>query len=117
MFPALAKLHLNGDMNALSFAAIESHLAIFFFLSLVFTLAGRAVMAVAVYRSGVLPRWSGWLAFLGFLLIPLPGVILQFVTNVLWGIAYLWMAYHIKKGDQHAPQPVTKEAYQNVPAI
>ncbi|HEX8333211.1 MAG TPA: hypothetical protein VF622_11340 [Segetibacter sp.] len=117
MFPALAKLHLNGDTNALSFAAIEGHLGVFFFLSLVLTLVGLAVMAVAVYRSGVLPKWSGWLAFLGFLLIPVPGVMIQFAANALWGSAYLWMAYHIRNADRHALQQATKETYRTVPAI
>jgi hypothetical protein len=115
MFPALAKLYLIGDTGALAFAAIEGPLAIFFGLSLLFTLVGLAVMAIAVYKSGVLPKWSGWLVFLGFLLVPLPGVVLQFATNVLWGSAYLWMAYHIKKNDTQIQNRVSKQSYQPVP--
>jgi hypothetical protein len=70
---------------------------VFMGLSLLSTLAGLAVMAVAIRRSGALPKWSGWVAFAGFFLIPFPGVALQFFANALWGEAYFWMAYGVSK--------------------
>lgn len=117
LFPALGKLYLGGDSSALSFAAIEGPLGIFFLLSLLFTLLGLGIMATAVYKSGVLPKWSGWLAFLGFFLIPFPGVLLQFLTNVLWGSAYLWMAYYISKNDKSAKQNVRQPSPQVAHAL
>ncbi|AMM52612.1 hypothetical protein TH61_17455 [Rufibacter sp. DG15C] len=117
MFPALAELHLNGDANALAFAAIEGPLGAYFALSLAFTLIGLGVMAVAVYRSGHLPRWSGWLAFVGFLLIPVPGVVVQFAANFTWGMAYWWMAYHIRKNEQPVTQKEMRGADQSMPAL
>ena len=113
MFPALGELYNDGVTSAVSYAAIEGPLAVFFGLSLVSTLVGLALMALAVQRSGVLPKWSGWLAFLGFLLIPLPGVVLQFTTNLTWAFAYFWMAYHISRKSEEVvvdteAQPATE---------
>ncbi|MBC5994115.1 hypothetical protein [Pontibacter cellulosilyticus] len=106
LFPAVGEMVLAGNMEAIRFATMDGALAAFMGASLFTTLAGLALMAVAVWRSGVLPRWSGWMAFLGFALIPFPGVLLQFLTNILWGAAYFWMAYSVYKnyGQQEAPE-------------
>ena len=61
------------------------------------TLVALAIMAAAIWKSGILPKWSGWGVFVGFFLIPFPGVWLQFTTNLLWGAAYFWMAYAVFK--------------------
>lgn len=98
LFPAVGQLVLAGQTQAAAYASVTGPLGVFMGLSLLSTLAGLAVMAVAVWRSGALPRWSGWVAFAGFCLIPFPGVALQFFANALWGGAYFWMAYGVAKG-------------------
>lgn len=102
LFPAVGQLVLAGQAQAVAYASITGPLQVFMGLSLLSTLAGLAVMAVAIRRSGALPRWSGWVAFAGFLLIPFPGVAVQFFANALWGGAYFWMAYRVWKQDGKA---------------
>ncbi len=97
LFPAVGRLFLAGQAQAVAYASVTGPLKVFMGLSLLSTLVGLAVMAVAVWRSGALPKWSGWVAFAGFFLIPFPGVALQFFANALWGGAYFWMAYEVSK--------------------
>ncbi|AFD05305.1 hypothetical protein [Solitalea canadensis] len=95
LFPVIGQEVLNGNTEIIKYASINGGLAILFGISLISTLSGLALMAVAIFKSGVLPKWSGWIVFLGFALIPFPGVALQFIANTLWGGAYFWMAIHI----------------------
>lgn len=97
LFPALGHEVNLGNVEAVRHASMQSGLGMFMVLSLISTLTGLALMAVAIWKSGVLPRWSGWLVFLGFALLPLPGVALQFFANALWGTAYCWMAWHVRR--------------------
>ena len=97
LFPAAGHLFLAGAPNAISYATMEGALAALFGISLVCTMAGLFCMAIAVQKSGILPKWTGWLALLGFALIPVPGVVIQFLANTLWGIAYFRMAVHVSK--------------------
>lgn len=97
LFPAVGEMVLAGNTEAVRFATVEGALGSFMGASLLFTLAGLALMAVAIWKSGVLPKWSGWVAFLGFAMIPLHGVAVQFLANTLWGAAYFWMAYSVYK--------------------
>lgn len=98
MFPALGNLYLNGSTQAIEFAAFsQPTLGLFFMVSMATTLIGLALMAIAVQKSNDLPKYSGWLAFVGFALIPFPGVMLQFMANLLWSLAYFWMAFHLAK--------------------
>ena len=112
LFPAVGELVLAGQAQAAAYAAITGPLSVFMGLSLLSTLAGLAVMAVAIRRSGALPRWSGWLAFAGFFLIPFPGVALQFLANALWGGAYFWMAYRVWK-----QEGITENTTQRRPGV
>ena len=105
LFPAVGELVLAGQDQAAAYAAITGPLREFMALSLLSTLAGLAVMAAAIWRSGALPRWSGWVAFAGFFLIPFPGVALQFFANALWGAAYFWMAYRVWKQEGATENP------------
>ncbi|MBO9703300.1 MAG: hypothetical protein J7604_24005 [Sporocytophaga sp.] len=97
LFPAIGQEILNGNSAIVKHASIDGSLAILFGISLISTLAGLGFMAIAIFKSKILPKWSGWLAFLGFALIPFPGVALQFIANVIWGGAYFWMAFYIYK--------------------
>jgi hypothetical protein len=98
LFPAVGQLFFAGQAQAVAHASMVGPLQVFMGISLLSTLVGLAVMAVAIWQSGALPKWSGWVAFTGFLLIPFPGVALQFFANALWGGAYFWMAYRVSKG-------------------
>lgn len=97
LFPAAGHLFLAGAPNAISFATMEGGLAGLFGVSLICTMAGLFCMALAIQKSGKLPKWTGWLAFLGFALIPVPGVAIQFLANTLWGAAYFRMAVYVNK--------------------
>jgi hypothetical protein len=104
LFPSVGHLFREGVQNAASFAAMKGALAGFFAISLVSTMAGLFCMAVAVQKSEKLPKLSGWMALLGFALIPVPGVFVQFMANAIWSVAYFWMAYDInRKMDRNGP--------------
>ncbi|WP_353719001.1 hypothetical protein [Dyadobacter sp. 676] len=105
MFPAAGHLFRAGVPDVMSYVTMQGPLAGFFGVSLLSTLAGLFCMAIAVQKSGKLPWWTGWLAFLGFALIPVPGVIVQFLANGLWASAYFRMAVYIGKTmDEREPE-------------
>ncbi len=113
LFPAVGQLVLAGQAQAIAYASITGPLQVFMGISLLSTLAGLAVMAAAIWQSGALPKWSGWVAFAGFFLIPFPGVALQFFANALWGGAYFWMAYRVWKQygkTERSPEEVRRRA-------
>jgi len=58
--PAIGAAYLNGhpDVMNLEFSAVMSAI---FGLGLLFAVVGNAVLSVAIWRSGVLPKWSGLL--------------------------------------------------------
>ncbi|RPE07922.1 hypothetical protein EGT74_12655 [Chitinophaga lutea] len=95
LFPAAGHLFQEGVQGAIPFVTMKGALGGFFALSLITTMAGLFCMAVAIQKSGKLPKLSGWTALLGFALIPVPGVFVQFFANALWSAAYFWMAYYI----------------------
>ncbi|HWV32769.1 MAG TPA: hypothetical protein VN038_24070 [Dyadobacter sp.] len=97
LFPAAGHLFLAGAPNAISYAAMDGALAGLFGISLICTMAGLLCMALAIQKSGKLPKWTGWMALLGFALIPVPGVVIQFLANTIWGAAYFRMAVHVNK--------------------
>lgn len=97
LFPAAGHLHQEGVQSIIPFVTMKGALGGFFAVSLLSTMIGLFCMAIAVQRSGKLPKLSGWLALLGFAMIPIPGVIVQFLANFIWSAAYFWMAYHIYK--------------------
>ena len=97
LFPAIGEIYLTGNTEVLKYVAMAGALPVFMGLSLLTTLIGVALMAAAIWKSGMLPKWSGWVVFIGFALIPFPGVWVQFCTNILWGAAYFWMAYAVHK--------------------
>lgn len=60
------------------------------------TYLGLALSALAVQRCGVLPRWSGWLVFAGFLFVSGTPAAVQAVASLAWGAGYAWMAYGLR---------------------
>ncbi|MEJ8757524.1 hypothetical protein WG947_10975 [Pontibacter sp. H259] len=116
LFPAVGEMVLAGNTDAVRFATMDGALGAFMGASLLFTLAGLALMAVAIWKSGVLPKWSGWVAFLGFAMIPLPGVAVQFIANALWGAAYFWMAYAVYKNYSYQEESEEKLSENLIPS-
>lgn len=109
LFPAAGHLFQAGVSDAISYVTMEGALAVFFGISLITTLTGLFCMAVAVQKSGKLPRFTGWMAFIGFALIPVPGVVIQFLANLIWGAAYFRMAWHIDKTMVETNEPAFQE--------
>ncbi|MBO9732655.1 MAG: hypothetical protein J7623_28690 [Chitinophaga sp.] len=97
LFPAVGHLYQEGVREAIPFAVMNGALGFFFAISLACTMIGLFCMAVAVQKSKLLPAYTGWMALLGFALIPVPGVIIQFLANSIWSAAYFQMAYYISK--------------------
>jgi len=108
MFPALGQLHLSGTAQATQFAAMEGGLQTTFLIvgSVVWILA-LILLSIAIWKDKTtLPKWSGIVMTLGFLLIGSPGQMMQFIANLIWGLAFLWMAIHFKKNSGKDGQTV-----------
>ena len=58
------------------------------------TVLGLVLLAVAVWRSGTLPKWAGVVMLVGFLLLPMQVFAVQVAGNVLWGLGGLWIFVH-----------------------
>jgi len=101
LFPAAGHLYQQGISDIIPFVSMKGTLAAYFGLSLVSTMLGLFCMAIAIQKSDMLPKASGWLALLGFALIPVPGVIVQFLANAIWAAAYFWMAIYISKTSEN----------------
>lgn len=101
LFPMAGHLIQKGVQNVIPFVAMNGALGGFFAVSLISTMIGLFCMAIAVQKSKKLPKLSGWMALIGFAMIPMPGVVVQFLANFIWSVAYFWMAYHIHKTYNH----------------
>ncbi len=58
---------------------------------LVPTVIGLALFALAIWRSVSLPRWSGVLLLVGFLVLPVQNLAVQILGNLTWGLGALWI--------------------------
>lgn len=94
VFPPMGRLMQAGNTgpDVLQAATLPPYVM----MSMVFTWIGLLLSALAIWRCGCLPKWSGWMVLLGFLLIPMPNMVVQVGTNLLWGAGYLWMAFAMK---------------------
>lgn len=101
LFPVAGHLFQQGVLSVIPCVTMKGALGGFFAVSLASTMIGLFCMAIAVQKSDMLPKFSGWMALLGFAMIPMPGVIIQFLANFIWSVAYFWMAYHIYKTYSH----------------
>ena len=83
----------NMDLLALAISIRMGPQARFFFPGLLVLAIGAVLIAVAVWRSGALPRWGGVLFALGLALFfpPFPRAI-RIVDGLLTGIGGIWMA-------------------------
>lgn len=83
----------NMDLLALVMAIRMGPQARFFFPGLLVLAVGAVLIAVAVWRSGTLPRWSGVLFALGLaLFFPLFPRAIRVVDGLLIGVGGVWIA-------------------------
>lgn len=100
-FPLIGREILQGNTSIAADEQMNGALGMHMIFSLLVTTAGNGVMAYAICKSGVLPKWSGIVVFIGFLLLPLSGVAVQFGANLLWAAGYLAMAVALRKNNAH----------------
>lgn len=91
LYPALGALMLEGHTGIA--AALEASPGLLM-ANAIPTLLGLGLLAVAIWRSGLLPKWAGVLMLVGFLLLPVQAVVIQVAGNVLWGLGGLWIVVH-----------------------
>jgi hypothetical protein len=78
--PAIGRAYLAGHQDVMQLAFPESMSAAFL-LGLLLAFVGTVLLGVAVWRSGILPRWSGLLWAAGALLFYALGVVLGQATT------------------------------------
>ena len=88
ILPALGEYASTVDQGVI---AATQPTALIPILNLTFTVIGLSLFAFAIWRSAVLPRYSGLIVLVGFLLIPFPSAIIQVVANLLWLAGSVWM--------------------------
>ncbi len=83
----------NIDLLAIANAIRFGPQRIFFFLGLLWLALGAVLIAVAVWKSGTLPRWSGVLLAAGLaLFFPLLPQGVRIVDGLLIGVGGMWVA-------------------------
>ncbi len=86
----------NTDLLAIADSVRFGPQRIFFFPGLLALAVGAALIAVAVWKSGALPRWSGILFAIGLgLFFPLFPQAIRIVDGLLIGIGGTWVALSI----------------------
>lgn len=90
--PPVGELILAGKESVIDLAVIESYMPLMAGSFLV-TAIGIILFALAIWKTKIFPKWSGWLVLLGWLLILVQtSYVIQIAANVVWGAAYFWMA-------------------------
>jgi hypothetical protein len=86
----------NTDLLAIANAVRFGPQRIFFFLGLLLLALGAILIAVAVWKSGAVPRWSGILFAIGLaLFFPLFPQVIRVVDGLLIGVGGTWIALSI----------------------
>lgn len=86
----------NTDLLAIANAVRFGPQRIFFFLGLLLLALGAVLNAVAVWKSGAVPRWSGILFAIGLaLFFPLFPQVVRVVDGLLIGVGGTWIALSI----------------------
>lgn len=104
MFPALGTLFLAGVESAPGHAVVEGQFAAFMVFGLLTWWVGSFLLALAIRRSSVLPRWSGFVMLAGFVLVLAPGMVAQLTANLVWGAAFAWMAWAVWSSGPSDPE-------------
>jgi hypothetical protein len=86
----------NTDLLAIANAVRFGPQRIFFFLGLLLLALGAVLIAVAVWKSDAVPRWSGVLFAIGLaLFFPLFPQVIRVVDGLLIGVGGTWIALSI----------------------
>jgi len=86
----------NTDLLAIANAIRFGPQRIFFFLGLLWLALGAVLIAVAVWKSDTLPRWSGVPLAIGLaLFFPLLPQVVRVVDGLLIGVGGIWIALSI----------------------
>lgn len=93
IYPNLGAYALEGQLGVVS--ALEPSPVLMAMMA-VPSVVGLALFAVAIWRSNVLPKWSGAVMLGGFILIlaALDVFILQVLGNAVVGLGALWIFLH-----------------------
>lgn len=93
VYPSIGAYALEGELGVAS--ALEVSPALMALLA-VPTVVGLVLFAIAIWRSGVLPKWSGVVMLAGFVLIlaALDVFALQVLGNATVGLGALWIFVH-----------------------
>lgn len=93
VYPSIGTYALEGELGVVS--ALEMSPTLLALLA-VPTVVGLALFAIAIWRSGVLPKWSGVVMLAGFILIlaALDVFVLQILGNAVVGLGALWIFVH-----------------------
>ena len=87
LYPHLGAFLLEGHAEVASVLELEPVLLV----GAIPTVLGLLLFAIAIWRSGTLPKWAGVLMLAGFLLLPVQVFAIQIMGNVLWGLGALWI--------------------------
>lgn len=88
VYPSVGAVGLEGQTEAVAALGLSPALLGAMF---VLTVLGLGLLAVAIWRSGSLPRWSGIVMLVGFLLLLVQIFAVQVLGNVVWGLGALWI--------------------------
>ena len=99
MFPQVGELYVGGSTAAITLASVDEIMPLFV-ANFLLTSLGLILFAAAIWRSNVLPRWSGIVAVIGWLMLLVQGsYLLQISANLIWGAAYIWMSISVWNND------------------
>lgn len=97
IFPGIGELHQQGVEQVIRLAHMNGGLFAFVVGGGIVWLIANILFAIAIWRDGTLPKASGIIILIGFLLIDAPSPIVQFIANLVWGGALLWIAIAYRK--------------------
>jgi hypothetical protein len=94
-FPAIGRAYLAGDSSIFAFVNdfFRFPMVAVLFPAVLFVPLGTILFSIGIWKSGVLPRWSGVLLAVPVLLLafPLPIHILRLIGGVLQVVAGWWI--------------------------
>lgn len=97
MFPAIGQLYNEGILQSANLAAMEGDLLAFVMAGGIIWIIATILFAIAIWRDKTLPKLSGIVILVGFLLIDAPSSVVQIFANLIWGGAFLWLAISYRK--------------------
>ena len=106
ILPIVGRLYLEGGTNLAPAVALIylGPATLMFLFALLLLAAGSICFALAIWRSGVLPRWAGVLLAIGLTLWfpPFPAFI-RIIDGFVIGVGGVWLAWGIGQRPDAAP--------------